>query len=172
MVLHVSISTMVFFLLMAYSSASGDFLYKKYIVRQDRGIEILCDPYIVQRNDWVFKVFRQKGEMSSKDYSEFLQIFKRINPHIRNPDIIRPGQHILIPLKKLAPGDLPGQSDGIVTIPFVANLDADEILSKNAVKYKVKKDDCVSKIISQKFGAYGTRSYDQGIKIFKYITTD
>jgi hypothetical protein len=170
--LRLSVSVMVFFLLMGSFPAFGDFLYQKYIVRQDRGIEILCDPYIVQRNDWVFKVFKQKGEISSEDYSEFLQIFKRINPYINNPDIIRPGQHILIPLKKLAPGDLPGQSEGIVTIPFVANLDADEILSKNTVKYKVKKGDCVSNMVSQRFGECGTPLYSQGIKIFKYMNPD
>ena len=170
--LRLSLSAMVFFLLIGSFPVFGDFLYQKYIVRQDRGIEILCDPYIVQRNDWVFKVFKQKGEISSEDYSEFLQIFKRINPYIHNPDIIRPGQHILIPLKKLAPGDLPGQSDGIVTIPFVANLDADEILSKNTVKYKVKKGDCVSNMVSQRFGECGTPSYSQGIKIFKYMNPD
>ncbi len=170
--LHLSVSAIVFFLLMGYCPAFGDFLYQKYIVRQDRGIEILCDPYIVQRNDWVFKVFKQKGEISSEDYSEFLQIFKRINPYIHNPDIIRPGQHIFIPLKKLAPGDLPGQSEGIVTIPFIANLDADEMLSKNAVKYKVKKGDCVSNIVSQRFGECGTPSYNQGIKIFKHMNPD
>ncbi|MBU3981670.1 MAG: hypothetical protein KKG97_10180, partial [Proteobacteria bacterium] len=59
------------------------FLYKSYEVRKDNGRDILCDPYIVQKDDWIYKLFRQRGEISQKDFPEFLSIFKRINPHIR-----------------------------------------------------------------------------------------
>ena len=40
-------------------------LYRSYLVKYDRGWDILCDPYIVQKDDWVYKIFRQKGEISS-----------------------------------------------------------------------------------------------------------
>ena len=87
----------------------GAFLYKSYIVRQDRGQDILCDPYIVQKDDYVLKIFRQRGEISHADFPEFLRIFRRINPHIPNIDKVLPGQHIFIPLKKLAHNSLQGQ---------------------------------------------------------------
>ncbi len=77
--------------------ADGAFLYKSYTIRYDRGWDILCDPYVVQKNDWVIKLFKQKGEIAHKDFPEFLRIFKRINPHIRDINRIRPGQHIMIP---------------------------------------------------------------------------
>jgi len=64
--------------------ADSAFLYKSYIVHQDRGRDILCDPYIVKKNDYVLKLFKQKGEIAHKDFPEFLRIFKRINPHIHN----------------------------------------------------------------------------------------
>lgn len=170
--LYLPLSAIFLFITLGQSKAFEAFLYKNYIVKCDRGIEILCDSYVVQRNDWIFKVFRKKGEISTNDYPEFLQIFKRINPHIHNPDLIRPGQSILIPLKKLSPGDLPGQSKGIVTIPYVTSLDIDDVLSEKSVKYQIKKGDSVSKIVSKKFGAYGTFAYNQGIKIFKHINPD
>ena len=170
--LFLPLTAMLLFLTIDQSLVFGDYLYKNYIVKQDKGIEILCDSYIVQPNDWVFKVFKQKGEISGKDYPEFLQIFKRINPHIYNPDLIRPGQAILIPLKKLAPGDLPGQSKGIVTIPFIGRIDPDEVLSKQSVKYQVKNGDCVSKIISKKFGEYGTLNYSKKVKLFRHLNPD
>jgi len=138
-------------------------------VQYDRGWDILCEPYIVQKNDWVSKLFRQKGEIAQKDYPKFISIFRRLNPYIRNIDLIRPGQYILIPLKRLKKGDLPGQASGIVTIPFVTISKITEILNTHSTKYKAKKGDCVSILIARRFGAYGTESYKKGLELFKFI---
>ena len=34
---------------------------KRYVVKNDQGKDILCDPYTVEKNDWIVKIFRQKG---------------------------------------------------------------------------------------------------------------
>ena len=56
-------------------TANSAFLYKSYTIRYDRGWDILCDPYVVQKNDWVLKLFKQKGEIAHQDFPEFLRIF-------------------------------------------------------------------------------------------------
>lgn len=152
--------------------ADSAFLYKSYIVHQDRGRDILCDPYIVKKNDYVLKLFKQKGEIAHKDFPEFLRIFKRINPHIHNVNTIRPNQHIFIPLKKLRPNTLSGQSSGFVTIPFITISNMKEILLAYSMKYKVLKGDCVSKIIARRYGAYGSKSYKEGIQLFRRFNPD
>ena len=152
--------------------AHGAFLYKSYLVLQDRGEDILCDPYIVKKNDYVLKLFRQKGEMSHKDFPEFLKIFKRINPHVRDINTIRPNQRIFIPLKKLKPGALPGQSSGIVTIPFVTIKKIDEVLGSYSTEYKVQKGDSVSILVARRYGRYGSESYREGIKLFRMFNSD
>lgn len=144
-------------------------LYRTYVVKYDRGWDILCDPYIVQKNDWVYKIFRQKGEISAQDFQEFLHIFKRLNPHIRDIDRIRPLQNIFIPLKKLEPGTLPGQSTGIVTIPFVSIANVSEYIETYAETYAVQKGDSVSKLIAARFGNFGTRSYREGLNLFRAL---
>jgi len=141
-------------------------------VRYDRGWDILCEPYIVQKNDWIRKLFRQKGEIAQKDYPKFISIFRRLNPKIKNIDLIRPGQYILIPLKKLRKDSLPGQSSGIVTIPFVTISKITEILETHSTKYEVQKGDCVSILVARRFGAYGTESYKKGFELFKFINPD
>jgi len=153
-------------------SAHAAFYYKSYIVRYDRGWEVLCDPYVVKKNDWVLKLFKQKGEISQRDFPEFLRIFKRLNPHIKNTDIIRPGQQIFIPLKKLNRDSLPGQSTGVVTIPYVTLSKGPKMPKASFLEYLVKKGDCVSKIISEKYAAFGTKAYYEGIKLFKLINPD
>jgi len=147
-------------------------LYRSYVVKYDRGWDILCDSYIVQKNDWVYKIFRQKGEISAKDFQEFLSIFERLNPHIRDVDRIRPHQNIFIPLKKLEPGTLPGQSSGIVTIPFVSISKTSEYIESYSQTYTVQKGDSISKLIASRFGNFGTRSYREGLNLFRALNPD
>jgi len=151
------------------SCAYAAFFYKSYIIRYDRGWNILCDPYVVKKDDWVFKLFREKGEISNTDFPEFLRIFKRLNPHIHDIDRIRPGQHIVIPLKKVDQDELPEQSSGVVTIPYLTNVTLPDDATKNSTDYQVKNGDCVSILISQKYGNYGTPSYQEGEKMFRLM---
>jgi hypothetical protein len=152
--------------------ADTAFLYKTYTIKYDRGWDILCDPYVVKKDDWLYKLFREKGEISNKDFPEFLRVFKRINPHIRDIDRIRPGQHIIIPLKKLPPDSMSGQSSGAVTIPFVTLPNIPEALKTYSTEYTVQKGDCISILISKRYGAYDTEPYKQGVELFKLINAD
>jgi hypothetical protein len=144
-------------------------LYKSYLVKYDRGWDILCDPYVVQKDDWVYKIFRQKGELSAKDFREFLSIFRRLNPHIQNIDRIRPNQHIIIPLKKIEPGTFPDQASGTVTIPFVTISKVTDLINSYASSYEVRRGDSISKLLSKQFGQYGSKSYQEGVQLFKTI---
>ncbi len=155
--------------MMTFPCAYAAFFYKSYVIRYDRGWNILCDPYVVKKDDWVFKLFRKKGEISNKDFPEFLRIFKRLNPHIQDIDRIRPGQHIVIPLKKVDQDELSEQSSGVVTIPYLTNVTSPDDAIKHSTDYRVKKGDCVSILISEKYGDYGTPSYQKGEKLFRLM---
>jgi LysM repeat protein len=142
-------------------------IYKNYIIRYDRGWDILCEPYVVKKDDWVLKIFRQKGEIAHEDFRDFLSIFQRLNPHIKNIDMIRPGQGIDIPLRKLEHGEFPGQASGVVAIPFVTIAKVTKVIKQHSETYKVQKGDTVSNLIARKYGQYGSKSYREGIKLFK-----
>ncbi len=142
-------------------------VYKNYIIRYDRGWDILCEPYVVQKNDWVLKIFRQKGEIAHQDFRDFLGIFKRLNPHIKDINMIRPGQGIDIPLRKLEHGALPGQASGVVTIPFVTLTEVTEVVKQHSESYTVRKGDTVSELLARKYGRYGSQSYQEGVKLFQ-----
>lgn len=148
-------------------SAQAAFLYKSYIIRKAGEQDILCDPYIVQKDDYVLKIFRQRGEISNADFPEFLKIFKIINPQVENIDKILPGQNIFIPLKKLEPGSVPDQEFGVVTIPFVTKTEISDLLKDHVDAYEVKRGDTVSKLLSSHFGRYGTKAYNEGLRLFK-----
>lgn len=151
------------------AQGEGTLEWKNYVIRLDRGWDILCEPYKVQPNDWVLKIFSKKGEIAHQDFREFLGIFKRLNPHVKDIDRIRPGQIIDIPLKKLTQGTLSGQSSGIVTIPFVTLNSVEEVLDDYSTEYTIRPGDCVSIIIAQRFGIYGSDSYSKGLKMFQSL---
>ena len=156
--------------LLAAADIHGSMLYKNYLVRYDRGWDILCDPYQVEQGDWVLKIFRQKGEIAHEDFREFLGIFERLNPHVKDMDRIRPGQVVDIPLKKLAHGNLPGQSSGVVTIPFVNIGNPRQMIETHTRSYTIQKGDTVSSLIAKKFGGrFGNLTYSQGLKLFKAV---
>lgn len=93
--------------------------YKQYSIFTYENEEILCEPYQVQKNDWLYKILRQKGEISETDFPMFLKIFQKINPLIHNLDTIAPGIHILIPLKKIDKQSYEQEIPGIVKVPVV-----------------------------------------------------
>ena len=93
--------------------------YKAYTVKTWQGIDILCEPYQVKKGDWVLKIFKRKGNLSKMDFPLFLTIFKQFNPHIPEPNRIRPGQRLTIPLKKTDPHDFPSGADGKVMVPIL-----------------------------------------------------
>ncbi len=152
--------------------AAGSLVYKNYIVRYDRGWDILCEPYVVREGDWVLKIFRQKGEIAHQDFRDFMGIFQRLNPHIKDINMVRPGQGVDIPLRKLEHGTLSGQATGVVTIPFVTLSQVTEVIKEHSQSYQVQRGDTVSKLIADKYGRYGSQSYQEGIKLFKAANPD
>ncbi len=162
-------AALIYILAWRTPGAYGAFLYKNYLVQTDRGREILCDPYIVQKNDYVLKLLRQKGEIAAEDFPKFLSIFQRINPHIRDINLIRPGQQIVIPLRVLRSNEMPGQSSGVVTIPYVTIGSVPEGFERHTDRYLTQSGDCVSKLIAARFGRYGSDAYWEGIRLFRML---
>ena len=153
--------------LQALPAAATSLIYKDYIIRYDRGWDVLCEPYTVKKDDWVLKIFRQKGEIAHDDFREFLGIFQRLNPQIKDANMVRPGQTIDIPLRKLEHGSLPGQATGVVTIPFVTLSQVTDVVRTHAKQHQVRWGDTVSQLIARHYGRFGSASYEEGIKLFQ-----
>ncbi len=152
-----------------YGVADGAFFQKQFVVCQDQGRDVLCDSYVVKKDDYVTKLFKQRGEIAYRDFPMFLEIFKRLNPSVKDIDLIFPNQRILVPLRLIAPDTLEGQATGTVTIPLITITNIPRQLQQNSMNYVVRQGDSVSTLISKKFGRYSTRPYKEAIKIFKYL---
>lgn len=162
----------VFSLLLAISiDAGATFFEKKYLVQKLDGKDVLCDAYMVKKNDYVTLLLKQRGEIAYEDFPAFLEIFARLNPHVPDVNTIYPGQRIMIPLKILAPGSVPGQSSGAVTMPVITITNLPETLKQHSQEYKVQYGDWVSKLISERFGA-DRESFKRGMELFMQLNPD
>lgn len=148
----------IILLLTAYGHAAGvKTSYKQYSVFAYEDEKILCEPYQVKKDDWLYKILRQKGEISEADFPRFLNIFKKINPRINNIDTIAPGITILIPLKKIDPqNDPPEQSSGqtgVVQVPVVefSSTPPTFDIAPFVRKHMIETGDTVSTLMGKEF---------------------
>jgi len=143
--------------------------YKRYSIFKYKNEDVLCEPYIVNKDDWLYKIFRKKGEISEKDFPHFIIIFKEINPQISNIDAIEPGFHILIPLKNVVQGDYDQTLSGNVDIPVVefSTISEDLNLKPFVQGHKIKKGETLSTLIDKDFLKKGGAISEEGLKAFQ-----
>ncbi|NOX33648.1 MAG: hypothetical protein GXP56_07905 [Deltaproteobacteria bacterium] len=143
--------------------------YKRYSIFRYKDEDVLCEPYIVNKDDWLYKIFRKKGEIAEKDFPHFLFLFKEINPQISNIDAIEPGIHILIPLKTVKRGEYDQSSSGNVDVPVIefSTIPKDLDLTPFIKKHKIKKGENISTLIDKEFLKKGGGISNEGLKAFQ-----
>ena len=143
--------------------------YKRYSIFKYHNEEVLCEPYTVNKDDWLYKIFRKKGEISEKDFPHFIIIFKEINPQISNIDAIDPGINVLIPLKKVKQGEYDESTPGTVDIPVIefSTVREDLDLKPFIQAHKIKKGETVSNLIDKEFLQKGGNISEEGLKAFQ-----
>ena len=155
---------------LSHSEAKGvKTSYKRYSIFKYKNENVLCEPYTVNKDDWLYKILRKKGEISEKDFPHFIIIFKEINPQISNIDAIEPGINILIPLKKVEKGTYDQSTPGIVDIQVIefTTLPEDLDLKQFKKEHKIKKGDNVSSLIDKDFLKKGGGISEEGLKAFQ-----
>ncbi|MFW6324211.1 MAG: LysM peptidoglycan-binding domain-containing protein [Desulfovibrionales bacterium] len=86
--------------------------------------------YEVRPGDKIVDLFREAGLSDKRIFDEYLQLFRELNPHIKNADRIEVGQRIIIPL--------PEEIGNVKTFSMNADMNAtldqeSEIKSKSIV---------------------------------------
>ncbi len=148
--------------------------YKKYNVFTYTNADYLCEPYEVKKDDWLYKIFRKKGEISASDFPKFLKIFKKINPQLSNIDAIAPGIQIMIPLKQVDKKEYVQKQEGIVKVPV---LEFSLSLGKKEVEafirnHMVQIGDTVSTLLGKEFLKKGGNISKIGEKTFTSLNPD
>ncbi|PIE61328.1 MAG: hypothetical protein CSA29_03905 [Desulfobacterales bacterium] len=127
--------------------------FKKYTIFTLGQTDYLCEPYTVKKHDWLYKILRQKGEISAADFPKFLRIFQYLNPQLSNIDAIEPGNKITIPLKEVDKNTYDTSGQRSIEVPV---LEFSVMLSPKKVdeyvnQHLVQKGDTISKLLDQAF---------------------
>jgi len=119
--------------------------YKTYVVKRYKHWDILCDPYTVQKGDFVWELLRRRGCLIEWDLAWYTALLRRLNPHVSNVNKIYPGQQILIPLKRMDPEEgTVGEDERLHTIPFLPDM--------LHYTYTIQPGDYVAKIAAERHG--------------------
>lgn len=169
---RIGTAALLVLLLFLGTDAAATFFEKHYAVKPVRGKDVLCDPYVVQKDDWVLRLFRQRGEIAREDFPLFLEIFEILNPAVENINKIYPGQKILIPLRILPAGTFEGQESGSVTLPVITITRLPEIAEAYSTPHKVRYGEWVSKLVARSFGEVGSESYERGMALFAHFNPE
>ncbi|MCG8685301.1 MAG: hypothetical protein MI892_10525 [Desulfobacterales bacterium] len=148
--------------------------YKQYTIYTYENQDYLCEPYQVKKDDWLYKIFRQKGEISASDFPKFLKIFKEINPQLNNIDAITPGSEIVIPLKIVNKDAYEQKEDGVVEVPvleFSLGLD-EKALAEFIRKHEVQSGDTVSQLLPKEFLKKSGAVSEVGEKTFTQLNPE
>ncbi len=143
--------------------------YKKFSIFTYEGTDYLCEPYQVRPDDWLYKIFRQKGEISENDFPFFLKIFKAMNPDIGNIDAISPKSIILIPLKKVTKSAYKQDAAGVVEVPVVEFSTPPDIPDEPAVEFTehtMEPGDTLSELVDKSFLEKGGKLSKAGERLF------
>lgn len=147
---------------------------KNYAIITHENQAVLCEPYTVKKDDWLYKIFRQKGEISEQDFPLFISIFKKINPGISNIDTISPGIRILIPLKMVNRQAYAADDTGMVAVPVVefSHLPASFDLTPYVREHTIQPGDTVSDLLDKPFLKKGGGVTRQGRMLFYRLNPD
>ena len=140
--------------------------FKRYAVYPYEDRKVMCERYQVAKNDWLYKIFRQKGEISEKDFPLFLAMFKVLNPGISNIDAINPGQRVLIPLKIILHEDFDETAPGVVDVPVIEFSTLHAKMPPPYRKHRVKRGDTVSELMDPVFLNRDGTLTPQGLALF------
>ncbi|MBN2514491.1 MAG: tetratricopeptide repeat protein [Deltaproteobacteria bacterium] len=75
--------------------------FKKIVGQTSKVTEKRIDTYIVKKDDWIFDIIRRKCGTSDKEILRSLKLIKRLNPELKNTNIIYPGQKLLLPKREV-----------------------------------------------------------------------
>ncbi|MCK4534023.1 MAG: LysM peptidoglycan-binding domain-containing protein, partial [Syntrophobacterales bacterium] len=136
----------IFFLILTYPLAAFSREDTAYISFKRVGVsKHQTDTYVVKKNEWLLNIIQKKYDVSKKEAYRILKLVKRVNPELRDMNVIYPGQKLLLPRKR--------SSETAAGAHPSSRVLSDEKKEKVILKYVVKRGDSVSGIIHRKFGS-------------------
>jgi hypothetical protein len=123
-------------------------LVQEAAVRKDDVSGGSYERYTVKKDDYLWKILRDKGFIPGPDISELLSAIKGMNTSLKNLDLIHPGQTILIPLTIVPKKSHESEVDEFFQKSVMGFSSLEGV---NLENYRVKPGDNISKVVMSKY---------------------
>jgi len=127
--------------------------------------KVLASPHLVGKGDYLWKILRKKGLLRRKNLKELLSILKKLNPSLKNLDLIHPGETVLIPLKIVPVGTARARTAGpppeVKTVAVLKDMPFD--------LYTVRPGDSLTKVIQGRYDLPARTLYNEYLDLVKKL---
>ena len=133
---------------------------KEIIEVEDK--KVLTETYKVEKGDWIWQIFREKGLLQKQNLAELLSMLKTLNKDLADLDVIHPNQEIVIPLV-ISP---------VGAGPAVAKK-ATEPISPETLKdiklenYTIRRGDTLVKVIRSRYEISDEKLYREYLELVR-----
>ena len=150
-------------------------------VEEERPVEMPPDTgdyqteeYVVQEGDWIAKILRKKGVLKEDNLSELLAILRKFNQTMKDFNLIRPGEKIVI-LVKVAPGAKPSSPPAKekpaplrISTPAPPKQQPTPVArGLKSEPYRIKRGDILSRVVVNRYDLSARTFASEYLDLFK-----
>jgi hypothetical protein len=134
---------------------------KEIIEVEDK--KVLTETYKVEKGDWIWQLFRERGLLEKHNLRELLSMLKTLNKDLANLDVIRPNQEIVIPLVISPIGAGPKLAKKATETPISPEMLKDIKLEN----YTVRRGDSLVKVIRSRYQISDEKLYREYLELVR-----
>ena len=134
---------------------------KEIIELEDK--KVLTETYKVEKGDWIWQLFRERGLLQKHNLSELLAMLKTLNKDLENLDVIHPNQEIVIPLVISPIGASPKLAKKAPPTPISPEMLKDIKLEN----YTIRRGDSLVKVIRSRYEISDEKLYREYLQLVR-----
>jgi hypothetical protein len=134
---------------------------KEIIEVEDK--KVLTETYKVEKGDWIWQLFRERGLLQKHNLSELLSMLKTLNKELADLDVIHPNQEIVIPLVISPVGASPKLAKKATAMPISPEMLKDTKLEN----YTIRRGDTLVKVIRSRYQISDEELYREYLELVR-----
>lgn len=134
---------------------------KEIIEVEDK--KVLTEIITVEKGDWVWQLFRERGLLEKHNLRELLSMLKTLNKDLANLDLIHPNQSIVIPLVISPVGASPKLAKKVTVTP----ISPEKLKDLKLESYTIRPGDSLVKVIRSRYEISDEKLYREYLELVR-----
>ncbi len=127
------------------------------------GKKILTESYTVKKGDHLWGILRKKGRLDKRKSNEIISLLKKLNPSLKDLNLIYPGEKIIVPLTITPIKEVPASAEKGSSTP----VPLESIKDLAMEYYTIRPGDCLIKVVKDLYKIPEKDLYDEYLSLLK-----